>query len=181
MDTIELKRTIREIPDFPKPGILFYDVSTLFRDAGALRTVVERMAEPLRGEKIDALAGIEARGFVLAAALAYELGLGLILVRKLGKLPGRTAGLAYDLEYGQAHIEVAADAIRPGETVVVVDDLLATGGTAAATGQLLQRLGGNVHGYAFMVELDFLAGRGRLGSARTTSLLHYGQAGEPGL
>jgi adenine phosphoribosyltransferase len=177
----ELKKKIREVPDFPRPGINFYDVSTLFRDAAAFRAVVEQMARPWRDDGVDALVGIEARGFVLASALAYELGLGLVLVRKLGKLPGRTEGLSYELEYGEAHLEIHTDAIRQGQSVVVVDDLLATGGTAAATGRLVERLGGVVRGFAFMVELGFLGGRERLGSGRTVSLLHYAQPGESGL
>jgi adenine phosphoribosyltransferase len=169
----DLKKTIREVPDFPKPGINFYDVSTLFRDAEAYRSAVERMVARFQGQPIDALAGIEARGFVLAAAMAYELGLGLVLVRKTGKLPAETEGESYQLEYGEARIEVHRDAVQPGQRVVVVDDLLATGGTAAATGRLVERLEGRLEGYAFLVELGFLRGRAKLGDSAVFSLLHY--------
>jgi adenine phosphoribosyltransferase len=170
----ELKKTIREIPDFPKPGITFYDVSTLFRKASAFRTAVDRMLERFRGERLDAVAGIEARGFVLGAAMAYQLEVGLILVRKQGKLPGDKAGEDYSLEYGTAHLEVHRDAVSRGQRVVVIDDLLATGGTAAAAGRLLSRLGAQVEGYGFMVELESLSGRAKLGSDRVFSLIHYG-------
>jgi len=169
----EIKKRIREIPDFPKPGILFYDVATLFRDGAAFRAVVEQMASRLEDRGLDALAGIEARGFVLASALAYRLGLGLLLVRKRGKLPGSTVGESYALEYGEAHIEMQSDAIGAGRRVLVVDDLLATGGTAAAAGRLVERLGARVQGYGFMVELGFLGGRARLGSGEVFSLIHY--------
>ena len=128
MRAADLKKTIREIPDFPKPGINFYDMSTLFRDADAFRHMIDIMVERYRGQRIDALAGIEARGFVVASAMAYQLGLGQILVRKHGKLPGDTEAEVYDLEYGTAHIEIHKDAVEPGQRVVVIDDLLATGG-----------------------------------------------------
>ena len=170
----ELKRTIREVPDFPKPGINFYDVSTLFRNAEAFRAAVDRMLQRYRGEKLDALAGIEARGFVLASTMAYQLDTGLVLLRKPGKLPAETAGEEYTLEYGQARIEVHADAIETGQRILIVDDVLATGGTAAAAGRLVERLGGKVEGYAFMVELGFLDGRKKLGErANVFSLIHY--------
>jgi len=169
----ELKKTIREVPDFPKPGINFYDVSTLFRDAKAFRASVEAMAAPYRERPLDLVAGIEARGFVLAAAMAHELGRGLLMVRKQGKLPGKTEGETYQLEYGEARIEVHADAVEPGQRVLVVDDLLATGGTAAAAGRLIERLEGNVLGYAFMVELGFLEGRALLAGKDVFSLLTY--------
>jgi len=173
----QLKQRIRSVPDFPRPGINFYDVSTLFRDGAAFRSVVEQMARPWRDDGVDVLVGIEARGFVLASALAYELGRGLIMARKLGKLPGRTLGQAYDLEYGQAHIELHSDAVLPGQRVLVVDDVLATGGTAAATGQIVERLGGVVRGFAFMIELGFLGGRRRLDPAPALSLIHYAGPG----
>jgi adenine phosphoribosyltransferase len=169
----DLKKTIREVPDFPKPGINFYDVSTLFRDAEAYRSAVERMVARFQGQPIDALAGIEARGFVLAAAMAYELGLGLVLVRKAGKLPAETESESYQLEYGEARIEVHRDAVQSGQRIVVVDDLLATGGTAAATGRLVERLEGRLEGYAFLVELGFLKGRSKLGDSAVFSLLQY--------
>jgi adenine phosphoribosyltransferase len=169
----DLKQAIREVPDFPKPGINFYDVSTLFRDAHAFRSAIQGMCKPYRDQQIDLLAGIEARGFVLAAAMALELKLGLLMVRKAGKLPGETASESYSLEYGEAKIEIHADAIEAGQRVLVVDDLLATGGTAAATGRLVERLGGHVLGYAFMVELGFLPGRESLPEREIFSLLHY--------
>jgi adenine phosphoribosyltransferase len=169
----DLKKTIREVPDFPKPGVTYFDVAPLFRDATAFRSTIERLVERFRGQSVDALAGIEARGFILAAAMAYELGVGLIMVRKFGKLPGDTEGESYELEYGSAHIEIQRDAVQPGQRIVVVDDVLATGGTATATARLIERLGGKLEGYAFMVELDFLDGRQRLGTADIFSLLHY--------
>lgn len=173
MLTSDLKKTIREVPDFPKPGINFYDLSTLFRDGKAFRAAVDRMLERYRGEAVDALVGIEARGFVLASVLAYEMGLGLVLARKEGKLPGDTEGEAYSLEYGEARIEIHRDAVEAGQRFVIIDDLLATGGTAAATGRLIERLGGNVLGYGFLVELGFLGGRKQLESDRVFSLLQY--------
>jgi adenine phosphoribosyltransferase len=169
----DLKNTIREVPDFPKPGINFYDVSTLFRDADAFRATVQAMCAPYRERPLDLLAGIEARGFVLAAAMAHELGRGFLMVRKQGKLPGETEGETYQLEYGEACIEMHADAVEPGQRVLIVDDLLATGGTAAAAGRLVARLGGEVVGYAFMVELGFLAGRAELAGKDVFSLLNY--------
>lgn len=169
----DLKKTIREIPDFPKPGINFYDVSTLFRDPVAFRAAVQGMCEPFRDQPIDLLAGIEARGFVLAAAMALEMNVGLLMVRKAGKLPGETASESYSLEYGEAQIEVHSDAIERGQRVLVVDDLLATGGTAAATGKLVERLGGSLTGYAFMVELGFLPGREKLSGKEVFGLLNY--------
>jgi adenine phosphoribosyltransferase len=169
----ELKCRIREIPDFPRPGILFYDVSTLFRDPAALARATAAVAEPFRGDGIDVVAGIEARGFVLGAAVALDLARGLAMIRKLGKLPGDTVGESYELEYGNAHIEMHRDAVQPGQRVLIVDDLLATGGTAAAAGRLVERLGGTVAAYAFLVELAFLDGRKRLAGREVFSLLHY--------
>jgi adenine phosphoribosyltransferase len=169
----DLKKTIREVPDFPKPGINFYDVSTLFRNAEAFRTAVDTLVERFRGEPVDLLAGIEARGFVLAAAMAYRMETGLILVRKKGKLPAATEQESYELEYGTAEVEMHRDAVEPDQRVLVVDDLLATGGTAAATGRLVRRLGGRLQGYAFMVELEFLSGREKLDSDNIFSLIRY--------
>jgi len=169
----DLKKIIRQVPDYPKPGINFFDLTTLFQDARAFGSAVERMVGRFRGQPIDALAGIEARGFVLASAMAYALGVGLILVRKEGKLPSETEGESYQLEYGDARIEVHRDAIEPGQRIVVVDDLLATGGTAAAAGRLVDRLGGRLEGYAFMVELGFLSGNAMLGDSPVFSLLNY--------
>jgi len=173
MLVVDLKKTIREIPDFPKPGINFYDVSTLFRNAAAFRTAVDTMVERFRGEPVDAIAGIEARGFVLAAAMAYRMESGLILVRKKGKLPADTEAESYTLEYGTAEVEMHRDAVEKEQRILVVDDLLATGGTAAATGRLVRRLGGRLQGYAFMVELDFLSGREKLDSDNVFSLIRY--------
>jgi adenine phosphoribosyltransferase len=169
----ELKKAIREIPDFPKPGINFYDLSTLFRNAKAYRGAVDRMLERYRGERIDYMAGIEARGFILAGTLAYELGLGLVLLRKPGKLPGETVGESYALEYGEARLEMHKDAVEAGDRVVVVDDLLATGGTAAAAGKLIRSVGARVEGYGFLVELGFLGGREKLDSNAVFSLIQY--------
>jgi adenine phosphoribosyltransferase len=169
----DLKKTIREIPDFPKAGITFYDLSTLFRNGEAFRSTVDRMVERYRGERLDAIAGIESRGFVVGAAMAHELGMGMILLRKPGKLPWETEGEDYKLEYGEERLEVHRDAIRAGQRVLIVDDLLATGGTAAAAGKLLARLGGKVEGFAFLVELGFLNGRSQLGDSNVFSLLKY--------
>ena len=173
MQASELKRKIREIPDFPRNGVVFYDLSTLFRDGAAFRAVIERMVERFQGDAIDALAAIEARGFLLASAMAYRLQLGMILVRKAGKLPSDTESEHYDLEYGTGCIEIHRDAVVVGQRIVIVDDLLATGGTASAAARLIGRLGGRVEGYAFLVELGALGGRGRLGGGNVFSLVHY--------
>ena len=173
MAASELKKSIREIPDFPKPGIRFFDLSTLFRDADAFRVAIERMVERYRGVPLDAIAAIEARGFLIGAAMAPRLGLGLVLVRKQGRLPHTTERERYALEYGEATIEVHSDAIEEGQRVLVVDDLLATGGTAAAAVRLIRRLGGKVEGLAFLVELDFLGGRTALSGNDVFSLVHY--------
>ena len=159
---MDLKEYIRGIPDFPKPGILFYDISTLLRDADAWQVAMGRMAKAVRAYQPDLLAGIESRGFLIAAPLALKLGCGFIMLRKRGKLPGETVGLNYALEYGMDRIEVQADAIQRGQRVVVVDDLLATGGTMAAGINLLRELGAIVPAAAALIELTFLKGRGRL-------------------
>jgi len=169
----ELKKIIREVPDYPRPGITFYDLTTLFKDGDALHTVIDRLAERFRGDKIDAVAGVEARGFMIAAALAYRLGLGIIPIRKPGKLPWKVAGEDYTLEYGAGRLEVHEDALDPGQRVLVVDDVLATGGTAKASGRLMERLGGAVAGYAFLLELQFLKGRTQLASDNVFSLVQY--------
>ncbi len=169
----DLKNIIREVPDYPKPGIVFYDLTTLFKNGGAFRTVIERLAERFREDKIDVVVGIEARGFMLAAALAYEYGLGIVPVRKPGKLPWRITGEDYTLEYGQGRLEVHEDAVEKGQRVLIVDDVLATGGTAAATGRLINRLGASVCGYAFLMELCFLNGRDLLRSDNVFSLISY--------
>ncbi|MDX1387964.1 MAG: adenine phosphoribosyltransferase [Acidobacteriota bacterium] len=173
MLTADLKKTIREVPDFPKPGINFYDLTTLFLNPEAFRSAVDRMVERYRGEKLTAIVGIESRGFVLGSVMALELGVGMVLARKPGKLPADTEKEDYELEYGQATLEIHRDAVGPEDRVLVVDDLLATGGTAAASGRLVERLGARVEGYAFLVELSFLKGREQLGSANVFSLLQY--------
>jgi adenine phosphoribosyltransferase len=169
----ELKKIIREVPDFPKPGINFYDLTPVFRNATAFKTAADRMVSRFRGERLDAVAGIEARGFVLASVVAYELGLGMVLLRKPGKLPWETEADEYTLEYGTARLEVHRDAVAKGQSVLIVDDLLATGGTAAAAARLVERLGGIVHGYAFLVELGFLGGRKKLLPDNVFSLVQY--------
>jgi adenine phosphoribosyltransferase len=159
---MDLKSHIRGIADFPKPGILFYDISTLLRDADAWQVAMGRLANLVRGWQPDLLAGVESRGFLLAAPLALKLGCGFVMLRKPGKLPGPVVGLDYGLEYGQDRIEIQADAVSPGQRVVLVDDLLATGGTMAAGVALLRQLGAVVPGAAALIELSFLDGRRRL-------------------
>lgn len=159
---MDLKEHIRGIPDFPKPGILFYDISTLLREADAWQVAMGRMAKAVRAYQPDLLAGIESRGFLIAAPLALKLGCGFVMLRKRGKLPGETVGLNYSLEYGTDRIEVQADAVLPGQRVVVVDDLLATGGTMAAGIALLRQMGAVVPAGASLIELTFLNGRSRL-------------------
>ena len=160
---MDLKDHIRGIPDFPKPGILFYDISTLLRHAEAWQVAIDRMATTVQAFQPTVLAGIESRGFLLAAPLALKLGCGFIMLRKRGKLPGAVTGLDYALEYGTDRIEIQSDAVRPGDRVVLVDDLLATGGTMKAGIDLLQQMGATVPGSAALIELTFLKGRGRLG------------------
>ena len=169
----DLKKIVREVPDFPKAGITFYDVTTVFRQADAFEAVISRLSERFRGDKIDAIATIEARGFVLGGAMARELDTGLVLLRKPGKLPWKTESVEYSLEYGTGRLEMHRDAVGPGQRVLIVDDVLATGGTAAAAGQLVSRFGGLVQGFAFLVELGFLGGRKQLGSAPVFTLLQY--------
>jgi len=159
---MDLKDYIRGIPDFPKPGILFYDISTLLRHEDAWQVAMGRMARAVRAHQPDLVAGVESRGFLVAAPLALKLGCGFIMLRKRGKLPGQTIGLDYALEYGTDRIEIQADAVVPGQRVVVVDDLLATGGTMAAGIELLRKVGAHVPAAAAMIELTFLNGRKRL-------------------
>ena len=159
---MDLKQHIRSIPDFPKPGILFYDISTLLAHPEAWRTTVARLADALRPHQPDLLVGIELRGFLVAAPVAYELGRGFAMVRKKGKLPGNIVSFTYDLEYGSDTIEMQADAIAPGQRVVVLDDLLATGGTMQAAIDLVRRQGGVVAGAGCIIELCFLQGRSRI-------------------
>src|SRR5438270_4009795 len=169
----DLKRLIREVPDYPKPGILFYDLTTLLKDKQGFRTLIDRLCEHYNGHKIDVVAGIEARGFIFAPALAYRLGAGFVPVRKPKKLPAKAASISYALEYGTDTLEIHEDAIKPGDRVIVCDDLLATGGTAAATVKLVQKLGGKVEGTAFAVELTFLNGRAKLPGLDVFSLIQY--------
>ena len=169
----ELKKKIREVPDFPKAGILFYDVTTLLKDPDGLRQSIDLMAARYAGSEIDKVVGIESRGFILAPAIATLLGAGFVPVRKPGKLPAKTLEVAYDLEYGQDRIEVHEDAIEAGERVLIVDDLMATGGTAAAAVELVRRLEGNLVGAAFLVELEFLQGRSKVPGVEIFSLLKY--------
>jgi adenine phosphoribosyltransferase len=169
---MDLKQHIRSIPDFPKPGILFYDISTLLAHPLAWRTAVERLAASVGPRRPDLLVGIESRGFLVAAPLAFALGCGFAMVRKKGKLPGRTVSHTYDLEYGSDTIEIQEDAIAPGQRIVIVDDLLATGGTMRAAIQLVESRGGSVVGAACIIELCFLGGRARV-AAPLTSLLAY--------
>lgn len=169
----DLKKLIREIPDYPKPGILFYDITTLLKDSKGLKVTVDRMVEHFSGQKIDTVCGIEARGFIFAPVLAYHLDAGFVPVRKPNKLPGDREAVSYQLEYGTDTLEVHKDAIRPGANVLIVDDLLATGGTAKATASLVEKLGGKVAGLGFVVELEFLNGRDRLSPYNIFSLLRY--------
>ena len=169
----DLKKIIREIPDFPKPGILFYDITTLLKDAAGFRAVIDRLTEHFQGKKVDAVLGIEARGFIFGPALAYHLGAGFVPVRKPKKLPAEVETWSYDLEYGQDTLEIHKDAIGEGHNVIIADDLLATGGTAEAVVRLVEKLGGNVAGLAFVVELEFLSGRNKLAGYDVFSLLKY--------
>lgn len=169
----DLKKLIREVPDFPKPGILFYDITTLLKNPAGFKTVIDRLGEAFAGKSVQKVVGVEARGFIFAPALAYRLGAGFVPVRKPNKLPAHTTRATYDLEYGQDTLEIHTDAIEPGESVLVVDDLLATGGTARAVAQLIEQLGGHVAGFGFVVELEFLQGRQRLAGYEVVSLLKY--------
>jgi adenine phosphoribosyltransferase len=168
-----LKQLIREVPDFPKKGILFYDITTLLKDKLGFATLIDALAEHYLNKDIDLVLGMEARGFIFGPALAYRLNAGFVPVRKPGKLPAATASLSYDLEYGSNTLEIHRDAIQSGQRVIIVDDLLATGGTAAATVQLAKSLGADVCGVGFVVELDFLNGRDKLKGCDVFSLLHY--------
>lgn len=169
---MDLKQHIRGIPDFPKPGILFYDISTILAHPEAWRTTIDRLAEAVRPHRPDMLAGIESRGFLVGAPLALALGIGFTMVRKAGKLPGETVPYSYDLEYGSDTIEIQADAVRPGQRVALIDDLLATGGTMAAAVELFRRVGAEVVGGACIIELTFLDGRSKI-DIPVTSLVTY--------
>ena len=173
MDTMELMNTVRSIPDFPKEGIIFRDVPTLFQNPDAFRELMDRLAASLDGVKVDAVAGPEARGFVLGSVLSYQLHAGFIPVRKPGKLPYDTVSYSYDLEYGSDTVEIHKDAIIPGQRVVVVDDLLATGGTALAACKLVEQLGGKVVGVRFAIELEGMGGREKLADYDVQSVLLF--------
>ena len=173
MSVEELRARIREIADFPKPGILFYDITTLLKDPAAFRETIDLMLGRFADEKIDMVVGMESRGFIFSAPMAYQLGAGLAPVRKLGKLPAETLTVEYALEYGSNTLEIHRDAIKPGQRVLIVDDLLATGGTVRGTIELVERLQGEVVGLAFLVELEFLKGRERLQGRRVESIIRY--------
>lgn len=168
-----LKAKIRRVPDFPKPGILYYDITTLLRDPVGLREVVDGLTEPFRDQQIDLVVGIESRGFILGAAVADRLRAGFVPARKPGKLPAGTIQQSYDLEYGSDALEIHQDAIEQGQRVLIVDDLLATGGTARAALDLVRKTGGETAGMAFLVELQFLGGRARLGDVPLFVALRY--------
>jgi len=169
----DLKKLIRTVPDFPKPGVQFKDITTLLRQPDALRYALDKLSERYRGEKIDLVLGIESRGFILAVPLAYQLRAGFVPVRKPGKLPADTLKEDYALEYGTDRLEVHSDAIEPGQVVLIVDDLLATGGTARATAALARKAGAEIAGLAFLVELEFLKGREKLQDFSVFSLVKY--------
>lgn len=173
LDVAWLKGLVRDIPDHPKPGVLFKDITPLLADAKAFRVVVDAIAEGFRGAGITHVVGIEARGFIMAAPVAHQLDAGFVPVRKPGKLPWQTRHEIYELEYGTDRLEVHVDATAAGDRVLIVDDVLATGGTALATATLVEATGATVVGLGFLLELGFLAGRARLGDRRAVSLLHY--------
>ncbi|HEY7679201.1 MAG TPA: adenine phosphoribosyltransferase [Terriglobia bacterium] len=168
-----LKRLIRQVPDWPKPGILFYDITTLLKDKGGFRQLIDSFASAFSQRPLDLILGIEARGFIFGPALAYRLGAGFVPVRKPNKLPAATARITYDLEYGTDSLEIHKDAIRRGDRVLIVDDLLATGGTANACVRLARELGAEVSGVGVVVELEFLKGRAKLDGVDVFSLLKY--------
>jgi adenine phosphoribosyltransferase len=170
---MDLKQHIRHVPDFPKPGILFYDITTLLRDPAGLKTTIDRLSAPYQGNQIDVVVGIESRGFILGAAVAERLGAGFIPIRKPGKLPAKAIKETYDLEYGKDALEIHADAVDKGQRVLIVDDVLATGGTASAAALLVKKLGGQLCGLAFLIELLFLNGKARLTGERVYSVLQY--------
>src|ERR1700746_720778 len=173
LNSAQLKKLIREVPDFPKQGILFYDITTLLKDKTGFAQLIDLFSEHYIGKHIDLILGMEARGFIFGPALAYRLNAGFVPVRKPDKLPAPTARVTYDLEYGTDALEIHLDAIEPGQNVLIVDDLLATGGTMEATVKLVRQLGARIAGLGFAVELDFLKGRERFEDFDVFSLLHY--------
>lgn len=170
---MDLAATIRDVPDFPKEGILFKDITTLLKNPAALQETIKRLSDYCQGKEIEAIVGIESRGFIFGVPVAYELGLGFIPVRKPGKLPAETISESYALEYGTNTLEMHVDAIQPGQRVLIIDDLLATGGTALATCKLIERLGGAVAGLAFIIELAFLNGREAFGEREIFSVVTF--------
>jgi len=173
LNSDQLKKLIREVPDFPKKGILFYDITTLLKDKTGFAQLIDLFSEHYIGKQIDLILGMEARGFIFGPALAYRLNAGFVPVRKPGKLPAAAVRVEYELEYGSNTLEMHTDAVQKGQRVLIVDDLLATGGTAEATARLVKSLGGEIAGLAFVVELDFLNGRDKLKPYNVFSLLHY--------
>ncbi len=171
--TVELTSKIRDVPDFPKPGILFKDITTLLKDGAAFRAAIDGLLEKIGPRQIDVVVGMESRGFIFAAPIAYKLGVGFVPVRKLGKLPADVVSVEYELEYGSATLEMHRDAIKPGAKVLIVDDLLATGGTVAGTIELVKQLQGEVAAVAFLIELSFLKGRERLRDYDIITLIRY--------
>ena len=170
---MDLKQHIRHVPDFPKAGILFYDITTLLRDPEGFRITVDMLTTPYTGQQIDAVVGIESRGFILGAAVAERIGAGFIPIRKPGKLPAKALKESYDLEYGKDALEIHADAVQQGQRILIVDDVLATGGTAAAAVQLIRKLGGELHGLVFLIELLALNGKSKLSGENVFSVLKY--------
>jgi adenine phosphoribosyltransferase len=170
---MDLKHHIRHVPDFPKPGILFYDITTLLRDPVGLKATIDQLSAPYAANGIDVVVGIESRGFILGAAVAERLGAGFIPIRKPGKLPAKSIKETYDLEYGKDALEIHADAVESGQRVLIVDDVLATGGTAAAAAVLVKKVGGELAGLAFLIELLFLNGKAKLTGEQVYSVLQY--------
>jgi len=171
--TIDLKQMIRSVPDFPKPGINFFDITTLLKEPAGLKATIEALSSPYADARIETVVGIESRGFILGSAVAQQIGAGFVPVRKPGKLPAKAIKEVYELEYGKDAIEIHADAIEKGQRVLIVDDVLATGGTAAATTRLVKQLGGKLHGLAFLIELTFLEGKKKLTGEDVFSVLQY--------
>jgi len=170
---MDLKQHIRHVPDFPKAGILFYDITTLLRDPAGFKTTVDLLSRPYAGQGIDVVVGIESRGFILGAAVAERIGAGFIPIRKPGKLPAKAIKETYDLEYGKDALEIHEDAVGKGQRILIVDDVLATGGTAAAAVQLVRKLGGDLQGLAFLIELLFLNGKQKVAAENVYSVLKY--------
>jgi adenine phosphoribosyltransferase len=170
---MDLKQHIRHVPDFPKAGILFYDITTLLRDPQGFKMTIDMLATPYQGQGIDVVVGIESRGFILGAAVAHAISAGFVPIRKPGKLPAKSVKASYQLEYGTDSLEMHEDAVGAGHQVLIVDDVLATGGTAAAAAALVKQLGGNLVGMAFLIELLFLNGREKIKDERVFSVLQY--------